>query len=86
MDSLYLVLQKRVTEKVTAAASRTAAIFTPLSKRSLAAALPRFRKWVSWWQKDNGDADFQEAIKEIRWYTEPTEQPLINHYISMFFE
>lgn len=46
----------------------------------------QFRRRVSRWQKDYGDEDFRNAIREMRWYTEPTEESLINHYTSMSFE
>lgn len=60
--------------------------FSAAFKKQFGCTPLHFRKAVSRWQKAYGNAEFMAAIEEMRWFTEPTEQSLINHYTSMSFE
>ena len=89
MRSAYHCL-RTTTESVEAVALRcgfaNSSHFSAAFKKTFGCTPLHFRKAVCRWQKNYGDAEFKAAIKEMRWFTEPTEQSLINHYTSMSFE
>lgn len=89
MRSAYHCL-RTTTESVDAIARRcgfaNSSHFSAAFRKAFGCTPLRFRKAVCRWQKKYGDAEFRMAIEEMRWFTEPTEQSLINHYTSMSFE